>query len=362
MKKLIALISLISVAIYPVIFAYTRNIREVKFNETFLPAAIAIAVAAVTFAICLVALKDLYKASLAGSIFMLLYWNYGLIEQGVTTVIKAARYWHILPVLIFVFIHLVVFIKRVKLPQKEMFKIVAVVFMIFLGLSIFNISSTIVTQAMTESKVRQQVQNQSGQLSAQLKDKPNVYYIILDEYASFDNIKKYYQYDNNDFKEFLINKGFTISESSKNISSDTIVVVPNLLHYSYVVRDSVMENYKYKENSALFNLFKKNGYRTFGIDTVRANYPTVPKLNADVNIELRDTEVSSNEFLKMLLSSTALKIADISTLNDEGYYSNIRDIIRNSLNNLNNYSKKEGKGKFIFAHILFPHEPFVFDT
>lgn len=361
MKKIIALNSLLAVSIYPVIFAYTHNIHEVKFSETIIPAIIAFAVAAFVFEICFVIVKDFYKASLSGIIFMLLYWNYSLIEEGINIVIKSARYWHILPVILVIYVHIVVYIKRKKVQQMSMYKIVAFLGAIFIALSIFNVTSVMANQVLTDSKTRQQAESQDTGAVASLRGKPNVYYIILDEYGAFEVMKKYYQYGNSDFKEFLMDKGFTVSESSKNIAPNTVIMIPNLLNYDYIVNESIMGNYKYKESSALFNLFRNSGYKTYAIDTLVALSPTLPKISADVQVKLSNTESSSNEFEKMVLSGTILKIADVVMNPDKRYFSYVRGILNNSFNNIENLSKEKTEGRFVFAHIMCPHEPFVFD-
>lgn len=361
MKKIISLISLLSVSVYPVIFAYTHNIHEVKFDETIFPLLIAIAVATFIFTMCLIVLKDFYKSLLSDIIFMLLYWNYGLIEKVVNSLIKTAKYWHVLPVVLVIFVHIVVYIKHKKVLQNDIYKLVVLLGAIFMVLSIFNISSVLVTQAINENEVKQKARIQDIGTTNLLKDKPNVYYIILDEYGAFDVMKEYYQYDNSDFKDFLVDKGFTVSKLSSNNVPNTVVVIPNLLNYNYVVQSNNMDNYKYKENSALFNLFKNNGYNTYAIDTLCALSPTLPRLNADIHIKLSNTESSSNEFAKMVLSGTILKIADVFLSPDKGYFSYVRDIMNNSFSNIEKLSKENNNGRFIFAHIMSPHEPFVFD-
>ena len=42
-------------------------------------------------------------------------------------------------------------------------------------------------------------------------DRPNIYWMIFDEYSNFDVLEKYFDYDNSEFASFLEDSGFTIS-------------------------------------------------------------------------------------------------------------------------------------------------------
>ncbi len=64
-------------------------------------------------------------------------------------------------------------------------------------------------------------------------DRPNIYWIVADEYAGFDELRKYFHYDNTPFYDRLREMGFTVSEYSYNWSSDTFTILRDTLSLNY---------------------------------------------------------------------------------------------------------------------------------
>ena len=65
-------------------------------------------------------------------------------------------------------------------------------------------------------------------------DRPNIYWIISDEYAGLDELSKYYHYDNSPFYDRLRAMGFTVSDNSHNWSSNTYNILLDTLNLRYV--------------------------------------------------------------------------------------------------------------------------------
>ena len=64
-------------------------------------------------------------------------------------------------------------------------------------------------------------------------DRPNIYWIISDEYAGFDELNKYYHYDHSPFYNRLRALGFTVSEHSYNWTSDTFAILRDTMCLKY---------------------------------------------------------------------------------------------------------------------------------
>lgn len=69
--------------------------------------------------------------------------------------------------------------------------------------------------------------------SAENTSRPNIYWIVADEYAGFQELEKYYHYDNSPFYNWLREKGFTVSEGSYNWSSSTFSILRDILNLGY---------------------------------------------------------------------------------------------------------------------------------
>ena len=63
---------------------------------------------------------------------------------------------------------------------------------------------------------------------------PNVYYIILDEYASSKVLKDIFDFDNQDFTSQLSARGFHVTENSHSNYASTILSLTSSLNMEYV--------------------------------------------------------------------------------------------------------------------------------
>lgn len=97
-----------------------------------------------------------------------------------------------------------------------------------------------------------------------IEGQPNVYFILLDEYSNFNTLNKYYGNDNRDFYNFLIDRGFIVSENSQNelMNNLTMAITTNYLNLDYYVFDNSDSSYimSMRVNPLLFKEFYMHGY------------------------------------------------------------------------------------------------------
>ncbi|GEP50712.1 hypothetical protein FNO01nite_13840 [Flavobacterium noncentrifugens] len=107
-------------------------------------------------------------------------------------------------------------------------------------------------------------------LNAKFIQKPNVYYLQVDGYASVSAFKnKYYHFDNSAFEHKLSEKGFTLYEDFRSNYKSTLMSNASCFnmkhHYSRQNAGfKTARDYIVGENPVL-EIFKSNGYKTFFI-------------------------------------------------------------------------------------------------
>lgn len=348
-----SLISIITVAIYPIIFIYTKNAHEIYISQIIYPLIIAVFATLFLLLVLLFVFKDLGKTALFSIISLLVFWYYGFLYSLIESVVPAFRHWYFLLIILLLLFHIIVCLKKSKMGKGNIVKLVSIFGFTFLLLSVFNIAVAMPTIATKYSKVKE-----DNLAKVEVKNNlPNVYFIILDEYSSFEMIKKVYDYDNSEFREFLTNKEFTVSDSSESTFPFTNVVVTNLINLDNVATLEMpeVEKYKLRENAKLFNVLKSYGYKTHAIDTCYQYFEGMEMVNADI-VEPRETQ-RADDLYQMLLRNTLIKPFISFKSYDERYY----NIILTAFHNLKTESQNNNKHKFIYAHILSPHEPFIFD-
>jgi len=190
---------------------------------------------------------------------------------------------------------------------------------------------------------------------------PDIYYIILDGYMRSDYIKTVLDYDNAPFLTFLRERGFYIAEKSHSNYPYTIFSLASSLNMSYVNflsrsvgEDSKDFNFTYPiiQSNEVARLLKTIGYRyvLIGTDWTVTNHSPL----ADKSLSYFSLS-DENQFYSLFLKTSIVSVLMEST----------EDMLRAT--KLYAFDQiplagDDGKPTFVFAHILAPHSPYVFDA
>jgi len=195
----------------------------------------------------------------------------------------------------------------------------------------------------------------------QVNELPNIFFIILDAYARSDVLKEIYDYDNNDFLEFLTQNDFFVAKQSISNYCQTDLTLASCFNMNYIddligEQVSVESNdrrpiYYLLQQNQVFRFFREQGY---SIVLLSCEKELTKIIEADICLEA----LILNDFQNSLINSTPipalLKIFKTSNLFD--WY---RKRIFYTLENLVNLCQRK-EPLFIFAYITVPHPPFVF--
>ena len=194
---------------------------------------------------------------------------------------------------------------------------------------------------------------------------PDIYYIILDGYGRADMLQTIHDFDNSGFVDALEQRGFIVASDSQSNYARTLLSLSSSLNMQYLdtmsavmgdshlwwpVKDAV-------QHSEVRRILENWGYKTIFF----AN-------NSDYS-DIRDGDIYEKPFsiqldnfsglflyqtnLGLLANIEQLDIADLS-------YDTHRRIILYALERLPEVASIKGP-KFVFAHLVAPHPPYVFD-
>ena len=305
--------------------------------------------------------RDGYKAGAVISIFLVLFFSYGRIYDLVAGfkigdfIIGEHRYLSALWLILFIVG--VFFTIKTKANLRNLtdilniFSITLVLFpLITIGIYNFNTRDS---RQETVAVVQENVAAITGD-----KDKlPDIYYIVLDGYASLNNLQEFYNYDNNEFIEYLEKKGFFIARESKSNYSLTYLSLASSLNMEYInyLSDTVGIDsedtkipYAMIEDNRVINFLRSRGYKYIHFSSGWGATDNNPK--ADINI----SGPRFKGFQTLLIQTTMLKPFQYYIISDA------REAILNNLLHLSKPYKTE-EPNFIFYHMLVPHPPYLFD-
>jgi hypothetical protein len=198
--------------------------------------------------------------------------------------------------------------------------------------------------------------------SLDCSEHPDIYYIVVDAYGRADVLEELYGLENEAFLSFLEEQGFYVARQSATNYTQTIYSIPSALNFTFI--ESNPEGISSREyfsslvaDNRLLHALESCGYQTIALES--GFFFTE---NPQVDLYLEE-DGGLNEFESMLVADSPLEVvADDLNLEIPDYsHEAHRERVLYSFEQLRALPEVAGP-KFIFAHILTPHPPFVFDA
>jgi hypothetical protein len=351
-------------AVYPVLFLYARNVDLTPLIDALGPLAVALLAALLLFLALYVVLRDSAKAGLLVSACILLFFSYGHVVDLLENFGLAAGDsiiqpdFFLLPIWGFLLAVAAYFIVRtrseLRTPSNLLNVVSAVLVLLFLG-SI--VSYEVGKRALLGSP--REAAPQTGSLELAVTDQlPDIYYIILDAYTSEEVLEDIWQYDNSAFIDFLTDKGFYVIPDGHSNYAITFLSLASSLNMEYLNylsdtlgtdgTDRSIPN-QMIQDSEVMRFLKAQGYKFVHFQTGWG--PTARNPNADRDVRCGNV----NEFTEVLVRTTLLRpLADRLISHDR------REVVLCMFDTLAEVQHTVEGPRFVFAHILVPHPPFLF--
>lgn len=197
--------------------------------------------------------------------------------------------------------------------------------------------------------------SKSGSTSTEKRD---IYLIILDGYANNSTLKELYRFENKKFINYLKEKNFFIAEKSRSNYALSYLSIASSLNMKYLnyLSDKIGEDsknrqvsYKLSRDNNILNFLESKGYRSIHFNSGWRETNDNPY--ADINIKTG----RGNEFIVLLIQTSMLSYFENNLIRHDA-----RKRVLGTFEKLAKVKKIKGP-KFIFAHILVPHPPYLFD-
>jgi hypothetical protein len=196
-----------------------------------------------------------------------------------------------------------------------------------------------------------------GHTSYDNENTPDIYYLIFDGFGGSNTLLKYYDTDILYFIQQLEKRGVYVATESKSNYSMTISSLPSSLNMNYwdeLARNEIKDIGWIPVIPLLHDNLVSNYLHNRGYDLV--TFPSGFWPTEDFRTDMKISPlIYLNEYQENLLMYTPVPRIFPSIL-----YDNHRNRINFTLNSLKNI-KNEERPIFVFAHIITPHPPFIFD-
>jgi hypothetical protein len=353
--------------IYPVLALVAVNITQIDISLTYRAFAASIVLALVLFLALRLMLRNWMKAALLTFLFLFLFFSYGhvynFLKNPANPLLGLVRY-RILGLFWIGLAGLAVwFASRIAAdltPITRVLNFIAVILLVYPAFQIGQFEEknlTLKHVAITS--------NSPAPFPQASQSYPDIYYIILDGYMRADNIKVVYDFDNSEFINALTQRGFYVANCSLSNYAFTEHSFASSLNINYLgVLGASNDN---SANALINNNFvrrflENRGYTTVAFET---GFAWSQWEDANVYYKYVPRSFQLNSFENLLLQTTLFRIpSDIFNLKGQNNNTS-SDVLGHdrtiaNLNLLDQVPNKIKRPKFVFAHLIIPHPPYVF--
>ncbi|MBA4419960.1 MAG: hypothetical protein C0391_02320 [Anaerolinea sp.] len=327
--------------------------------------------------------KDWQRAAMYSSVSLLLFISYGQVLTVLKTVTLlgeiVGRHRYLIPA--FLAIGGLAFwgVSRLGKHLKTISNAANILSLALVIFPLYQLAANTVMTAQNESRNAISVSGITVNGHESVTEKPDVYYIILDMYGRDDVLLERFRYDNSEFLAQLEDLGFVVAHCSVTNYNMTELSLASSFNMNYLETLGSQYTGGSKDRSGLPSLihqsavrsiFEQMGYRFINFETgftfteIRdADEFLVPSY---VELENQKNPIRVNAFESLLIKTTAFVIlSDVQTkwltpvadALDTRRVHVVRELYL--LDKLPILATEESP-KFVYAHILIPHPPFVF--
>ena len=368
------------VGIFPILIIYSQNIGRVEITELFLPVIIIVGLTIGLYYFLKSILKNENKSAIIVTLILITLFSYGHIYYLLSDVMidefDIGQNRYLIPAFVLVLGISIFFIIRARRVFDNATSILNVISIVFIIVAISNVALVGAEITSCDKCSNQEFFYEARDFSdyfeshefsiSENQELPDVYYLILDEYARNDALIEYHNFSNHELTEFLEKKGFHIAKNSFANYPMSVQSIPAIMNMDYInfLADEIgteVRNYKplngknyglYPNNMVIKN-FKEMDYKIITFNTFALHLHENPL--ADKTFCHRDKFLLDNRLADVLARTSIF-----------GYYierwaeGELRQATLCAFENFGNAGNVFDEPVFVWAHVMLPHPPWIF--
>lgn len=347
-------------AAYPVLFLFAQNAAEqVTLEPLWAPLAVAVAAAGALLLLLTLLLRNVVRAGLFATLAVALFFSYGhawnLIGEWLGT------QWFLIGAWVGLALAGAIVMWRLHRWASTANTALNVLGGIAVALNVGAIGAYLLDSGGALPAA-------VGRADAALnpEHRPDIYYIVPDRYAGEETLRTIYDFDNSAFYDALEERGFYVARDSYANYIKTPHSLVSSLSMEYLDADELNAEANSGEDREPIHrrlrgelpvphTLQELGYRHLQVAPWWG--PTRGNVDADVVYAYKGV----SEFSSALIQTTLLAALDVNAQEIDPW--DWRVLRAHTLYELDRLERiPEGPGpKFVFAHLLIPHDPYVFD-
>lgn len=350
-------------ALFPIVFIFSY-IHEIPINYLVLPVLL---ISAVIFLLLLFLkwlFKDSTKAGIVLSFLLILFIMYGYLHAELFGVeiggVNVGSYTALLVPFSIILVFGIYYLIKTKIKLNNASRILNIVSIVLILAVTFHIG--VYSLESPEIKSTKNLEMLSLP-SIEQTNLPDIYYIILDEYAGSVSLQKDFNFDNSDFISTLSERGFYIPSTSYSNYPYTLLSVPSALNMQYLnflgeelgtESTDVHPIVEILQNNLVMKNLQSKGYYVVSF---------YAGTSAEGSTRLVNEKLCGNEYYFNELKGLVMRYTPMSYFFDSQLlYHDKRDEILCTFSEIPKVKDRISQPIFVYAHIMIPHAPYIFDS
>ena len=349
-----------------VLHGFTENYNFIPVKDALLLTGVYIGASVIISLLFWLFYRNFTKANLIAFCIMAFNFFFGSIHDTLKRFFEGSflsKYTFILPAAAILFIILIVFLKKNKTSLSRLTYYLNVLLIVLL------LADTAVLTSKAINKKTSSYSLPDGFISCDSCRKPDIYFILADEYAGNTELKDLFQFDDSTFIHQLAMAGFhTIPESHSNYNY-TPFSVASILNMDYLelkdnerAQPDLTYSYESIRDNTLLQFLRSQEYEFYNHSVfdfegqparVRETFLPVKTrlITAQTFLSRFDKDIRFNFVYRWKSKKNQQILTYANKNNNENIYTLTWKLAE----------KKTAAPKFVYTHLMMPHYPYYFD-
>jgi hypothetical protein len=261
-----------------------------------------------------------------------------------------------------------IFLKKAKKDFSSISKFIQITISILVIWELGHVVVNLLSGKANENILFEKTQKESLSAASTSTNPPNIYFIVFDAFTSSRCLREEFGYGSTELDSFLYNKGFYVVTNSKSNYPITPYSIASTLNFSYLADSLHNQEFTAKNmlqgitsvsQNRLIPYLEAKGYKIINHSVF--NFDKYPALSKTLFHDL-----PGNVFVQQTLPGRFNK--DIMwnfTYSEKDHATKLKFLqayVYDKLNGLRSAAAEKGTApKFVYCHLMLPHEPYLFN-
>lgn len=310
--------------------------------------------------------RNFTKANLAAFLIMAFHFFFGSLYDTLQRFFSGSflsRYAFILPAAAIGFIIAFIFIKK----RKGQFSSTRFYLNSLLLLLILADTAMLVNKMLSRRKAPAAMPE--GMVKCDTCARPDIYFILADEYAGNTELKEKFNFDNSAFLQALEQRGFNVAAESHSNYNYTPFSLASILNMGYLQLEAGDRNaadlthtYEQIKDNRLLRFLEQHGYRLYNYSIF--DFEGQPGRRLEKFLPVSTRLITAQTFLSRAENSIFFNL--VTRLRSKAAIRRMTYAYKNNNEHIYQLTmdmpeKKSAGPRFIYTHLEMPHYPYYYD-